>query len=436
MDAKTRPRACLLGRLAALAAASCILTAGPRTGAQLLPDLPIAVIPGSATEPGVTVQSRLRPAFDPIGIQAGAARIYPQLDESLGFDSALLGAQGGRSLVLQTHPSVRLAADDPDHPFGLTIDLTNARTPALPAQSRTDASVAAGGALPVADGRLSLGASDQFLHQNSTDLDALPSDEPIAFRVQTVEASYARSWDRLTLTPSLSLASWRFSNATIGGAAVSQAYRDRIVLRSGLTASYEVMPLRNLVVTLRDASQFYTETPTGAPTSNSRQIGLLAGIDDASDGLWHYRLLAGWERRSYGFGGFASHSAGVGEADVVLTPDEMTTLTASLTRSIEDAAQEGSAGFVYTSARLTADYEWRRDVLLEATGALERAALLQPDGRQTIATAGVQVTWLLNRRLRLIGSTTVWASRSAGEQTTLGGSFVRTLSLLTVRVGL
>ncbi len=115
----------------------------------------------------------------------------------------------------------------------------------------------------------------------------------------------------------------------------------------------------------------------------------------------------------------------------------MTTVTATLSRSFEDAAQEGVAGFVYSSAKLTIDYEWRRDVLLQASAGAQRADLLGGGGRQTALRGGLGATWLVNRRVRLIATYDVLGSNGTGAQASgLGGNFTRSIGLLTVRLGL
>ena len=66
----------------------------------------------------------------------------------------------------------------------------------------------------------------------------------------------------------------------------------------------------------------------------------------------------------------------------------MTTVTATLTRSMEDAAQETVAGYTYTSARLVVDHEYLRNVLLQASVGVQRADFLQGGGHQTGFSAG------------------------------------------------
>ncbi len=99
----------------------------------------------------------------------------------------------------------------------------------------------------------------------------------------------------------------------------------------------------------------------------------------------------------------------------------MTTLSAVVSRDTEPAEQEGVSGLVYSSARLTIDHEYLRDLLFKASIGLQRADFFQ-GGHQTGTTAGVGMTWVLNRNARLLFTY---------DQTDLHGSSIATEALVT-----
>jgi hypothetical protein len=432
MDAKTRPGR--LAGIALLAAMTCMPP--PRADAQIFADVFPPAVPGYGTDPGVTVQTRARPAFDSLGIRVGGVLIHPQIEQSVGFDTNVLGSAAARgSWLLRTAPSVLIASTDRRNPYGLYFSLDDTRYPGLSAQGQTDWTGGGGATFAIGADYLTVAAAHLSLHQARDELDALPTDQPIAYQVNDVRAGYATSFGRLSVQPDVDVASWRFGSASILGAPVAQDYRNRNVVQGGLTVRYEAAPRRNFVLALRGTDQLYTATPPGAASPESRSLALLAGIDDAGDGLWHYRLLAGYEHREFASALFHAHGAVVAEADAIFTPGGMTTVTATLSRSIEDAAQEGVAGFVLTSAKLTVDYEWRRDLLLQASAAAQRADLLD-GGSQTALRGGIGATWLVNRHMRLTGTYDLADIRSAGGHAGLTGNFVRSIGLLTVRLGL
>ena len=73
-----------LRRVAAGAAACAIAYGGVH--AELLSSYFPTGVPGYGTAPGVTVASRERPDFDPLGTRLGSFILRPQVEEGLGYD--------------------------------------------------------------------------------------------------------------------------------------------------------------------------------------------------------------------------------------------------------------------------------------------------------------------------------------------------------------
>jgi hypothetical protein len=119
---------------------------------------------------------------------------------------------------------------------------------------------------------------------------------------------------------------------------------------------------------------------------------------------------------------------------LIWNPSGLTTITGSLTRSIEDAAQEGIVGYSYTSARLRLDHEYQRNVLLRFSAGVQHVDYLQGGGQSNGFSLGAGVTWLLNRHMRLSATydfTDQTGSSNPTLQTT--GSYTRSIGLLTLR---
>lgn len=402
--------------------------------AQLMDAYFPAGVPGFAAMPGVTVLSRARPDYVPPGIRVGGFVLHPSLQEDFGYDSNVLGGPGAAgSWQVGTHPELGVASDWSGSAIGGVLGLDDTRYLDAPRQSRTDGTVAFGGTLAVGRDELTLAAAHLALHEDRTTLDAVPSDTPIPFTLDDARAGYTLVLGRLAATPNLELSRYRYGNTTILGASSSQSYRDRDVLQGGVTLRYEVMPLLNALVVLRALGTDYVSPQPGQPSRDSHGSLLLVGLSDDSDAVWRYRLLLGWEQRRFAAAVYRAHDAPVAEAQVIWTPTGMVTLTATLTRRIEDAAQEGVAGYTYTAAKLTLDEELKRNILLQATGGWQIADFLQGGGRQTAWLLGVGVTWLVNRQAR-VSATYSFADQQGGGPGT-SGAFDRSVGLLTVRYG-
>ena len=414
--------------------AALVLTSGTPARAQtsLLPSLFPEGVPGYDAAPGVTVRSRLHPDQAQLGLRDGPLHIFPSLDESLGFDSNPLPSTGQHgSWQITTAPMLILGTDWSRNQLGAAVTARNTTYASLPSQNRTDGSGSAGGRLDIGQDQLTVGAAYTASHENRSAIDTIASDKPIAFQVGDLRAAYRVVDGRWSLTPALDVSSWTYDNTTVGGQPSSQSYRDRDVADGSVTFRYDFAPLRSALVVVRAVGQNYTSIPIGQPTTNSQSYQILAGFDYDADAVWRWRVLLGGESRQFTASAYHPRNTLIAEAETTWFPTGLTTVSASLTRDTEDAAQEGVSGLVYTAARLTIDHEYFRNLLLHASASLQQADYFQ-GGRQSGYAFGLGATWVLNRSVRM-SLTYDQIDLRGGQSTsqTLSTGYNRGLGLLT-----
>jgi hypothetical protein len=412
-------RSTLLSGFLAIALVVCL--AG-RAVAELMTVLFPDGVPGYDTNDGVTVETRLHPEQMPLGLREGAFRFHPALDQGVGYTSnALPGPYRRGSWQLVTAPSLAIDTDWSRDAFGALLSVQDTRVLALPSQDRTDWTASAGGRIDIGEDRLTIAAAHVAQHEDRSQLDTIGSDRPIAFQLDDVRASYAITDGRWSVVPNVQATNWTYAGTTLLGIPASQSYRDRVVLQGGLTTHYEFAPLRSVVLVARAIGQDYTHTPVGQITPDSASYQLLAGIDYDDNSVWRWQLLLGGEARRFSSRLYPQQNTLIAEAAAAWSPTGLTTVTATLSRDTEDAAQEGVSGLVYSAARLTIDHEYLRDLLFKASVGLQRADFFQ-GGHQTGTTAGLGVTWVMNRDARL---------SFTYDQTDLRGSSIPTEALAT-----
>jgi hypothetical protein len=427
------------GRPVALRLFCCVLLGCAQLAqAQLLTSLFPEGVPGYGADPGVTVRSRARPTFDPLGIRAGSVMIRPMLGLSTGFDDNIFGGPIHRGAwEIATRPSVLMGTETSAGSSGVFLSADDVRYLSQPSQNRTDASAFTGGTINIGRDKLTLGLGYLARHEDRTALDALPSDRPVAFKVANARASYARQFGRFTVTPSIDLNRWRFDNTTILGVPVSESSRDRTTAQAGVTIRYAWMPRRDLLLVTRVLDTHYDYPVTGAVSNNSTSWQMLAGVDYDDNTVWRYRLLGGVDYRQAASAVVGSETTGIAEAEVTWSPSGMTTVRATASRGIEDAAQTGLFNYTYTSAQITLDHEWSRDLLLNASAAVREASFNRTGGRQLGVAFGAGATWLINRDLRLSLTYDFADVRNAHLPAgTVAGDYTRGLTLLQLRLGL
>lgn len=418
-----------IGIRLALATFGCVIVGGSAAADMLSALLP-AGVPGYGTQPGVTVASRLRPDTEPPGLRAGDFILHPVLEEATGYDSAPFGAASNGSWLFATRPSLLLGSDWSRDALGAYLALDDVRYLGAAAQDRTNYTLSLGGSLDISRDRLTLSAAHLQQHEDRTQIGALFTDRPVAFQLDDARASYAVNAGRWTVTPSVQVSLFQFRDASLNGLPLDQSYRDRTLMEGSVTLDYALAPRHDLLLEARGLGQHYLHAQPGEPERDSTGYQFLAGLAD-DDGVWRYRVLAGMEARYFTASAYQSHVAAIGEAELAWTLSGLTTVTATLTRSIEDAAQEGVAGYTYTAAKLAIDHEYRRNLLLHASAAVQRADFLPGGGYQTGYAAGGGVTWLMNRTVHLDLTYNISALRGGYL-----GNYTRQVSLLSVRIGM
>jgi hypothetical protein len=361
-----------------------------------------AGVPGYGDEPGVTVTSRLRPDYQPQGVPFGTFTLHPVWEQAIGYDSNVLGGPTPLgSWVVGTRPSLLATSNWSSNALGAYVAADDRRDLDAPGQSRTNWTASIGGSVDFGSDRLTLGYAHIDSHEDRTQLDALPTDRPVPFQVDDVRASYAWSSGRWTVTPNVEASLWHYDNTSILGVPASQAYRDRTVVQGGVTVSYELAPQRSVVFVTRAVDQDYMHTLPGQPSLNSTGYQALVGFDYDDDAVWRYRLLIGAEHRVFAAAAYPARTAAIAEAEIAWMPTGMTTVTADLSRSMEDAAQEGVAGYTYTTAKVAVDHEWQRNLLLHASATAQHADFLTGGTEQTSYSLDAGVTWLVSRYVQL-----------------------------------
>lgn len=393
-------------------------------------------VPGFGTAPGVTVRSRARPDSETAPIHTGAFLVEPRLEATIGYDDNVLSGPDRRgSWLAGTAGSLLIGSGWSRDAFGAYFSAADTRYFGQPQQSRTDGSASVGGAIDIGRDRLTVGLAHLSQHEDRSNLNALTSDRPVAYRVDDARLSYTTRFDRLTVVPEAEISSWHYGDTTVLGQFARQGYRDRTMLRGGTTFRYEWAPLRNLVFVTRALSQRYDKPLPGQSSLNSSGYQALLGVDYDEDTVWRVRLLVGGETRQFQAPRYRSHTAMIAEGELTWNPTGMTTVRGILTRTIEDAAQEGVSGFTYTAGKLGIDHELMRDVLIAASVGLRHAAYLQ-GGQQAGESAGVGVTWLFNRYARVSATYDLNTVHGAGPLNTAATGYARDVALVTVRLGL
>ena len=426
-----------------LRAAGILLACAGGARAQLLDQYIPPSVAGAGIEPGVTVQSRSHPELEAAGIRVGNVVVRPTLTESFGYESNVLGAgHPVGSALLETNAAVAAASDWSRNSVHAELAVDDARYLDQPRQSYTNLTASLGGSYQI--GRDVLTGLYQHLHLNQTtrDLDVPQLEQPLGYDIDLLTVGYRINFNRLSLTPAMNVSNYEYANGVAGGLPYVQSFRDRVVVTPSMTAAYEFAPLRSAVLVLRDGTGIYSHQQLGVPNRNYNDWAVLGGLDYNVNGVWRFRLLGGYEMRLFSNAAYQTLQAPIVEASVIWSPTGLTTVTGTVSRHIQDTADETTAAFTQTSVLLSVDHEYLRNVLLRGTGRVDLGEYGQGGGEQTLYTAGASVTYMANRYARLsLGyefqsrrSSTAGTLGAAGQ--TFGSNYVDHRLLLQLKLSL
>jgi hypothetical protein len=351
---------------------------------------------------GVTVLSRPRPLYETPGVRAGGFVINPNLSESLFYNSNFTGIPGSSTWGSHTAASVSANSDWDRNKLAVTGGFSNYQLFSLPNDNYTDWNIGIDGGYTIADSLLEAAYSHQVYHQLGTAIGTVSSTTPVLDQTDTAHVDYSFVLGRFTLTPDFSASAYRFGTASVLGVPVSQQFLNRNVTAGNVTGRYSMSDVGGIVAVLGATNSDFISPQPGQPSNNSHSLLMLGGIDYQAKGVWRYRLLVGLEVRAFEASQYATRTAPIAQGGVIWMPSERTTVTASVSRSVEDPQFGGTNGSINSVARLVVDYEYKRNVFLQARGNIQYAQYLQTGGgSQTSLGAGAGVTWLLNRNVRL-----------------------------------
>ena len=400
-------------------------------------------VPGYYTEPGVTVQSRLQPEYEPTEVRAGSFIIRPEASQAVGYNDNVLGDPTFKkgSAVLNTQASLAAASDWSRNSLSGSVNVNNTVYPSLPNQDTTIWSASLGGTYDIGRDQAQAGYTHLSTYQFPTSVNNRGIAAPAPYDLDNIHLGYSSQFGRFLFLPRFDYTQLRFSPAYFGsGPLQSQSYENRNVYLGALETHYEFAPQHNAVLEVSAVGNDYVSATALVPSQNSVGYAVRAGLDYAVNGVWRIRALAGYEMREFQNSAYSQQSAPVGEANVIWTPTGLTTVTARVSRTIEDTATSSSVtGYDYTSALLSVDHEYLRNVLLRSYVGYQHADYVGSPATETFYQFGAGATWLLDRHFRLgLNYSFVDHTGDTGGQPlntpVKGGTYLQNIVMLELRI--
>ncbi|MET3780482.1 hypothetical protein ABIC32_001127 [Brevundimonas sp. 1080] len=366
----------------------------------------------------VAVRDRPQPAYDPLGVRAGGFTVFPRLQSGVIHDSNVFAAEDDpqTATTLRLTPEVVVRSQWSRHALETRVRADIDRNLDFDSENTTDWSLGGAGRLDIVRGAdITLAADYARDHEPRTAAGADPAARrPIAFDMASASLAATRTQGRLRLSAKAAVLRYDYRDGlNDAGAVIEQDDRDRTVARLTGRADYALSPATALMVQVARDDRDYRNV-AGSPERSSSGHEVLAGVDFELGALMRGEVAAGYIRQDCQDAAYGDLDGFGGRARLSWFPTQLTTLTATAGRSVEDTGVIGSAGALRTDLSIGVDHELLRNLILTAETAWSEEDYNGLDRTDTRLAASFSAIYRLDRRYGLTAGLTYLDQSSSG----------------------
>ena len=374
----------------------------------------------------ISVRERSRPDYDAGGVHLGGFTAYPKLTASLeSNDNVYADPKGSEQddLYYTFAPEVRLRSNWSTHALGGYVNGQVVRFNDLKTENVETWGAGVNGRLDVdRTSNITFNADYGDLSEPRTSPDANRTvKEPISYTSAAAKLAASKEFNRLKLSGGVGLTKLDYDDGvTASGVVVDQDNRDRTTTIGNVRGDYAISPATALLAEAVFNKRNYRVTPT-VITQNRDSDGyelLVGGTFDVSN-LARGEVRVGYADQNYKE--FADQKGFAAHALLEWFPSQLTTVTGTASRTIEEGTVVGSSGYIESAVGVRVDHELLRNVLLYGQFGYAQDNYKTVDRDDKRYTAGLGATYFVNRVIGIrAGYTYLKQDSSATPATRVG----------------
>ena len=370
-----------------------------------------------ARDRNVGVRERPHPEFEAQGVRFGAFMAYPRVEIAVEHDDNIFPTTPGPQeddVIWRVKPQINVVSGWSRHQMELWAAASVNRFTDHESENTTDWRVGGHLRLDLAE-RTTVEAKLEHadLTEPRTSSNAVGAQaEPVQYTMDEASLGIAKEFNRLRLGAGVDWRKFDYDDVRriAPPGVIEQDDRDRLVTAVTGRADYAISPATAVFVeTTWNDRAFDTPTPVPAPIlfaeRDSSGYSVLAGVNFELSNLTRGEIGVGYLDQNYDSPAFADISGFGYRAKLEWFPSQLTTVTATAARSVEDSGFIGGGGYLFTDLGVQVDHELFRNVILtgqfswtKSEYEFQAPGASREDDRSLIA---VSATWLVNRRVGL-----------------------------------
>jgi hypothetical protein len=383
---------------------------------------PLYVIAAALTVsvPGTLAGQDLGSPYAPLGIRAGAFRIFPATTVSLNYDDNVNATKDNTrdDFVAVVGPSVAVQSDFSRHAVGFNVFSTVGRYFQETKEDYWDFGINGGGRLDITrDNNLQGGFSVARLHDARDDPEDDASVEesrrPVRYMNYETSLAYNHLFNRVTfrLTGQFDRNDYRQ-----GAGTANQNDRDINTYTGALRVGYNVSPRINTFVEgVGFAQRRDVHRDEDGFERDSNGWAARGGVDVNFTDLLFGEAFAGYITEYYDDSAFDTSSGVNYGINLTWLPTQLTTVTATGASGFQPTTNEDSSSNLQTTIGLRVDHELLRNVLIGVEGGYQRDDFENTNQTDNTFNAGTDVSYLINRHFS-VGAAYGFTTRNSDDE--------------------
>lgn len=357
---------------------------------------------------GATVTERARPDFDPIGVRLGGFFLLPALSVQESYNSNIFATERNEQsdFITSIEPRLDLRSNWNNHALNLHADTRVVRFADFDNEDFEDYTLATDGRLDVLrDFRLFGGAGYRVRHEQRSSPNNQSGVEPTEYDVLGLNLGAEKQFNRVSARLDAKRDSYSYEDVrTAAGTRINQGDRDRDQTEIALRTGYEFTPLREVyLLGAYNFRDYDSRTDRNGFRRDSDGYTLAVGAEYDLTGVTFLDAFVGITRQDYDDARLRELAGWTAGAKLTWNVTQLTTVTGSLSREVEETILNNASGYFATRAEIRADHELLRNLLLNASLGYENDEFEGITRDDDYYLAGLGAKYLMNRFFSVSG---------------------------------
>lgn len=354
-----------------------------------------------------TVTSKFREEVAPLGARAGAFRLYPSLSLSEKYHDNIFATNTNEEsdFITEIKPAINIESLWGRHFLALHADAAIGRYDDNDSENYEDYSAGFDGNIEISHAQnLSGGYEFSHEHEQRYSPDDVLGVEPTELDANSLYATYKHQFNRISVEVGGEYQTLDYDDVrSVSGLIIDNDDRDRDRRELSIKLGYDYLPEYTAYVRTTFNDVNYDDALDGNGFNrDSDGYSVSVGSDLDLSGVLYGNIFVGYESQEYDDAALKDVDGLMGGASLTWLPSQMTTVTGSITRSIEETTLNSASGIFSTEARLVVDHELLRNLLLQARLSVADDNFEGLDRNDDYFSTGIGATYMLNRHFYIM----------------------------------